>query len=155
MDYLKAFLIGGAICLVGQLLIDKTKLTPARILVSYVVAGVILGAVGLYEPFAEFAGAGAAVPLTGFGNTLAKGVREAVDEQGFLGIFIGGLRATAGGITAAITAGLLAALPDQVELAGGVSEGGEASDAAQTAPTQPDCGADTAQETQPVLEAGA
>ena len=110
MDYLKAFLIGGAICLVGQLLIDKTKLTPARILVSYVVAGVILGAVGLYEPFAEFAGAGAAVPLTGFGNTLAKGVREAVDEQGFLGIFIGGLRATAGGITAAITAGRLAAL---------------------------------------------
>ena len=110
LDYLKAFLIGGAICLVGQLLIDKTKLTPARILVSYVVAGVILGAVGLYEPFAEFAGAGAAVPLTGFGNTLAKGVREAVDEQGFLGIFIGGLRATAGGITAAITAGLLAAL---------------------------------------------
>ena len=110
MDYLQAFLIGGAICLVGQLLIDKTKLTPARTLVSYVVAGVILGAVGLYEPFAEFAGAGAAVPLTGFGNTLAKGVREAVDEQGFLGIFIGGLRATAGGITAAITAGLLAAL---------------------------------------------
>lgn len=110
MDYLKAFLIGGAICLVGQLLIDKTKLTPARILVSYVVAGVILGAVGLYEPFAEFAGAGAAVPLTGFGNTLAKGVREAVDEQGFLGIFTGGLRATAGGITAAILAGLLAAL---------------------------------------------
>ena len=89
MDYLKSFLIGGAICLVGQLLIDKTKLTPARILVSYVVAGVILGAVGLYAPFAEFAGAGAAVPLTGFGNTLAKGVREAVDEQGFLGIFCG------------------------------------------------------------------
>lgn len=110
MDYLKSFLIGGAICLVGQLLIDKTKLTPARILVSYVVAGIILGAVGLYEPFAEFAGAGAAVPLTGFGNTLAKGVREAVDEQGFLGIFTGGLKATAGGITAAILAGLLAAL---------------------------------------------
>lgn len=110
MDYLKSFLIGGAICLVGQLLIDKTKLTPARILVSYVVAGVILGAAGLYEPFAEFAGAGAAVPLTGFGNTLAKGVREAVDEQGFLGIFTGGLKATAGGITAAILAGLLAAL---------------------------------------------
>lgn len=97
MDYLKSFLIGGAICLVGQLLIDKTKLTPARILVSYVVAGVILGAVGLYAPFAEFAGAGAAVPLTGFGNTLAKDVREAVDEQGFLGIFTGGLKATAGG----------------------------------------------------------
>ncbi len=110
MDYLKSFLIGGAICLMGQLLIDKTKLTPARILVSYVVAGVILGAVGLYAPFAEFAGAGAAVPLTGFGNTLAKGVREAVDEQGFLGIFTGGLKATAGGITAAILAGLLAAL---------------------------------------------
>lgn len=110
MDYLKSFLIGGAICLVGQLLIDKTKLTPARILVSYVVAGVILGAVGLYAPFAEFAGAGAAVPLTGFGNTLAKGVREAVDEQGFLGIFTGGLKAAAGGITAAILAGLLAAL---------------------------------------------
>lgn len=110
MDYLKSFLIGGAICLVGQLLIDKTNLTPARILVSYVVAGVILGAVGLYAPFAEFAGAGAAVPLTGFGNTLAKGVREAVDEQGFLGIFTGGLKATAGGITAAILAGLLAAL---------------------------------------------
>ena len=110
MDYLKSFLIGGAICLVGQLLIDKTKPTPARILVSYVVAGVILGAVGLYAPFAEFAGAGAAVPLTGFGNTLAKGVRDAVDEQGFLGIFTGGLKATAGGITAAILAGLLAAL---------------------------------------------
>ena len=110
MDYLKSFLIGGASCIVGQLLIDKTKLTPARILVSYVVAGVILGAVGLYAPFAEFAGAGAAVPLTGFGNTLAKGVREAVDEQGFLGIFTGGLKATAGGITAAILAGLLAAL---------------------------------------------
>lgn len=110
MAYLKAFLIGGAICLVGQLLIDKTKLTPARILVSFVVAGVVLGAVGVYEPFAEFAGAGALVPLTGFGNTLAKGVREAVDAQGFLGIFTGGLKATAGGITAAILAGLLAAL---------------------------------------------
>ncbi len=110
MEYLKAFLVGGAICLVGQLLIDKTKLTPARILVSYVVIGVILGAVGLYEPFAEFAGAGATVPLTGFGNTLAKGVREAVDKQGFLGVFTGGLKATAGGITAAITAGLLAAI---------------------------------------------
>lgn len=110
MEYLKAFLVGGAICLVGQLLIDKTKLTPARILVSYVVVGVILGAVGLYEPFAEFAGAGAMVPLTGFGNTLAKGVREAVDKQGFLGVFTGGLKATAGGITAAITAGLLAAI---------------------------------------------
>lgn len=110
MEYLKAFLVGGAICLIGQLLIDKTKLTPARILVSYVVIGVLLGAVGLYEPFAEFAGAGATVPLTGFGNTLAKGVREAVDKQGFLGVFTGGLKATAGGIAAAIIAGLLAAI---------------------------------------------
>ena len=110
MEYLKASLVGGAICLIGQLLIDKTKLTPARILVSYVVIGVLLGAVGLYEPFAEFAGAGATVPLTGFGNTLAKGVREAVDKQGFLGVFTGGLKATAGGIAAAIVAGLLAAI---------------------------------------------
>ena len=105
MEYLKAFLIGGALCLIGQLLIDKTGLTPARILVCYVVAGVIL-----YGPFAEFAGAGATVPLTGFGNLLAKGVKEAVDEKGFLGIFTGGLKATAGGITAAIAAGLLASL---------------------------------------------
>ena len=110
MEYLKAFLVGGAICLIGQLLIDKTKLTPARILVSYVVIGVLLGAVGLYEPFAEFAGAGATVPLTGFGNTLVKGVREAVDKQGFLGVFTGGLKAPAGGIAAAIVAGLLAAI---------------------------------------------
>ena len=110
MEYLKAFLIGGALCLIGQLLIDKTGLTPARILVCYVVAGVILGGVGLYRPFAEFAGAGATVPLTGFGNLLAKGVKEAVDEKGFLGIFTGGLKATAGGITAAIAAGLLASL---------------------------------------------
>ena len=110
MEYLKAFLIGGALCLIGQLLIDKTGLTPARILVCYVVAGVILGGVGLYGPFAEFAGAGASVPLTGFGNLLAKGVKEAVDEQGFLGIFTGGLKATAGGITAAIAAGMLASL---------------------------------------------
>lgn len=110
MDYLKAFLVGGLLCLAGQILIDKTKLTPARILVGYVVAGVILSAVGLYEPLAEFSGAGATVPLTGFGHTLAKGVREAVSRQGFLGIFIGGLKATAGGITAAITAGLLGSL---------------------------------------------
>lgn len=110
MEYAKAFLIGGGLCLIGQVLIDKTKLTPARILVSYVVIGVILGGVGVYKPFAEFAGAGASVPLTGFGNLLAKGVREAVDEQGFLGIFLGGLKATAGGISAAIFAGLLASL---------------------------------------------
>ena len=107
MDYLKAFLAGGTLCLIGQILIDKTKLTPARILVSYVVIGVFLGAIGLYEPFAEFAGAGASVPLTGFGNTLAKGVREAVDTDGFLGIFTGGLKATAGGITAAVVISLV------------------------------------------------
>ena len=110
MDYLKAFVVGGALCLLGQILIDKTKLTPARILVSYVVLGVFLNAIGVYEPFAKFAGAGATVPLTGFGNTLAKGVKEAVQEDGFLGIFTGGLKATAGGITAAIFAGLLASL---------------------------------------------
>ena len=110
MDYIKAFIVGGVICLVGQLLIDKTKLTPARILVAYVVAGVFLGALGLYPKLMEFAGAGASVPLTGFGNTLAKGVREAVQEDGFLGIFTGGLKATAGGITAAIVAGLTAGL---------------------------------------------
>ena len=110
MDYLKAFLVGGILCLIGQILIDKTKLTPARILVSYVVAGVILGAVGVYKPLVEFAGAGASVPLTGFGYTLSKGVKEAVDKDGFLGIFTGGLKATAGGITAAVFAGLLASL---------------------------------------------
>lgn len=108
MDYIKAFVIGGILCLIGQILIDKTKLTPARILVSYVVIGVLLSAVGVYEKLVEFGGAGATVPLTGFGNTLAKGVREAVDQKGFLGIFTGGLKAAAGGITAAIVAGLLA-----------------------------------------------
>ena len=110
MDFLKAFLVGGALCLIGQILIDKTSLTPARILVSYVVVGVVLSAIGLYEPLAEFAGAGASVPLTGFGHTLAKGVKEAVNEKGFLGIFIGGLKTTAGGITAAILGGLIASL---------------------------------------------
>lgn len=110
MDYLKAFLVGGILCLIGQILIDKTKLTPARILVSYVVAGVILGAIGVYEPLVEFAGAGATVPLTGFGFNLAKGVREAIDEDGFLGVLTGGIKATAGGITAAIAAGLLVSL---------------------------------------------
>ena len=110
MDYVKAFLVGGLFCLIGQILIDKTKLTPARILVSYVVAGVILGGIGIYKPIAEFAGAGATVPLTGFGYTLAKGVREAIQEDGFLGIFIGGLKACAGGITAAVVAGLVASL---------------------------------------------
>lgn len=107
MDYLKAFLVGGALCLIGQIFIGKTKLTPARILVAYVVIGVILGAMGIYEPLTEFAGAGASVPLTGFGNTLAKGVREAVDKDGFIGIFTGGLKSSAGGITAAVLAGLI------------------------------------------------
>lgn len=110
MEYLKAFLVGGMICVVGQILIDKTKLTPARILVSFVVIGVILGGIGIYEPLVEFSGAGANVPLTGFGNTLAKGVREAVDEKGFLGIFTGGLKASSGGITAAILSGLIVSL---------------------------------------------
>ena len=110
MEYLKAFAVGGTFCVIGQILIDKTKLTPARILVSYVVIGVILGGIGLYEPLMEFAGAGASVPLTGFGSLLAKGVREAVNEKGFLGIFTGGLKASAGGIAAAIFAGLLASL---------------------------------------------
>ena len=110
MDYVKAFLIGGLFCSAAQILIDKTKLTPARILVGYVVAGVILGAVGLYQPLADWAGAGATIPLTGFGNTLAKGVREAVDESGWIGIFTGGLKAGAGGISAAVLFGWLAAL---------------------------------------------
>ena len=110
MDYLKAFLVGGAFCLIGQLLIDKTKLTPARILVSYVVIGVFLGAIGVYKPLAEFAGASATIPLTGFGYALAKGVKEAVQQDGFLGIFTGGLKACAGGIAIAIFSGLLVSL---------------------------------------------
>lgn len=110
MDYIKAFLVGGLLCLLGQILIDKTKLTPARILVSYVVAGVFLDAVGLYKPIADFAGAGATVPLTGFGYNLSKGVKEAVQQDGFIGIFTGGLKACAGGITATIVAGLLTSL---------------------------------------------
>ena len=110
MEFLKAFLVGGGLCLIGQLLIDKTGLTPARILVFYVVTGVFLGAIGLYGPFADFAGAGATVPLTGFGYNLAKGVKEAVDKDGFLGIFTGGLKACSGGIAAAVFAGLLISL---------------------------------------------
>ena len=110
MEYLKAFLVGGAICAVGQLLLDKTRLTPARILVGFVVLGVILGGCGVYETLADFAGAGATVPLTGFGNNLAKGVREAVEEDGLLGVLTGGLKAAAGGITAAMFFGFLAAL---------------------------------------------
>ena len=110
MEYIKAFVIGGLFCLIGQILIDKTKLTPARILVGYVMIGVLLGAVGIYGYLADFAGAGATVPLTGFGYTLAKGVREAVDQQGFLGILTGGLKASAGGITAAVISGLIVSL---------------------------------------------
>ena len=110
MEILKAFLVGGLFCLTGQILIDTTKLTPARILVGYVVAGVFLGAIGIYKPIVDFAGAGATVPLTGFGFSLAKGVKEAVQQDGFLGILTGGLKATAGGITVAITAGLLMSL---------------------------------------------
>ena len=108
--YIWSFVAGGMLCLIAQVLIDKTRLTPARILVSYVVLGVILGAIGVYKPFAEFVGAGATVPLTGFGNNLAKGVRNAIAEDGFLGIFTGGLKATAGGITAAVVVGLLVSL---------------------------------------------
>ena len=110
MDYIKAFLLGGLLCAIGQILIDKTKLTPARILVMYVVSGVVLGALGLYQPLIDTFGAGASVPLTGFGNILAKGVKEAVDTDGALGILTGGLKAAAGGITAALIFGLLAAV---------------------------------------------
>ncbi len=108
--YLRAFLTGGLLCAVGQLLIDRTRLTPARILSVYVAAGVVLGALGLYEPLAEWAGAGATVPLTGFGNLLARGVREAVAEKGLLGAFTGGFTAAAGGMGAAIFFGLIVAL---------------------------------------------
>lgn len=110
MSYLKAFFVGGLLCLIGQVLIDKTKLTPARILVSYVVIGVVLGGLGLYPILIDFAGAGATIPLTGFGNTLAKGVRDSIMEDGFLGIFTGGLKASAGGITAAMVAALIASI---------------------------------------------
>lgn len=110
MEYLWAFLIGGAFCAIGQLLIDLTSLTPARILVTYVVSGVFLGAVGLYEPLVDFAGAGATVPLTGFGYQLAKGVRSAVGEDGLIGALTGGLRNCAGGIAAAVIFGLIVAL---------------------------------------------
>ena len=110
MDILKAFVVGGLFCVIGQILIDKTKLTPARILVSYVVIGVLLGGLGIYQKIVDFAGAGATVPLTGFGFNLAKGVKEAINKSGFIGIFTGGLRACAGGIAAAILAGLIVSL---------------------------------------------
>lgn len=110
LPYLWAFLVGGALCTVAQILIDRTKLTPARILVLYVVVGVVLGAVGVYKPLVEFAGAGATVPLTGFGYAISAGVREAVDNQGLLGALTGGLAATAGGIAAALIFGYLVCL---------------------------------------------
>ena len=110
VDYLKAFIVGGLLCVIGQILIDKTKLTPAKILVSYVVLGVALGAIGIYKPLVNFAGAGATVPLTGFGYNLSQGVKKAVDASGLIGIFTGGLRSTAGGITAAIISGLVVSL---------------------------------------------
>lgn len=110
LDYLWVFLVGGAICAVGQILLDKTKLTPARILVLFVVVGVVLTAVGLYDEIADFAGAGATVPIVGFGYALAKGVREAVAVDGFLGAITGGLKATAAGVTAAVFLGYIIAL---------------------------------------------
>ena len=110
MEYLKAFLLGGLLCLIGQILIDRTSLTPARMLVGYVVAGVALNAIGLYPLLVEWGGAGATVPLTGFGHLLAEGVREAVKEQGLIGALTGGLTASAAGVTAAVFFALLAAL---------------------------------------------
>lgn len=110
MEYIKAFFFGGCLCLLGQLIMDKTKLTPARILVGYVVLGVILGACGIYEHLAEIAGAGATVPLTGFGYNLYRGVRQAIGSDGLLGVFTGGIRNAAGGLTAAIIAGLVASI---------------------------------------------
>ena len=110
MEYLKAFLCGGLLCLIGQVLIDRTQLTPARILTGYVVAGVFLSAVGIYQPLADWGGAGATVPLTGYGHSLAKGVEKAVAEKGWLGVLTGGLSGTAAGITAAVTLGVLMAL---------------------------------------------
>ena len=109
MIFLKAFLVGGLLCGIGQILLDKTQLTPARILSLYVVAGVLLSAVGVYQPLLDWAGAGASVPLTGFGHLLAKGVREAVQSSGALGIFTGGLRSSAGGICCAVLSGLFMA----------------------------------------------
>ena len=110
MNFVIAFFVGGLLCVVGQILIDKTRLTPARIMVGYVVAGVVLGGAGLYNVIVDFAGAGATVPLLGFGNSLAKGVRETVDSDGIIGIFTGALSATAGGITAAMLFGYINAL---------------------------------------------
>jgi stage V sporulation protein AE len=110
LPYLRAFIVGGVFCIIAQILIDRTKLTPARILVVYVVAGVILGGIGLYKPIVDFAGAGATTPLTGFGYLISKGIKKAVDEKGLLGALTGGLTSAAGGIAAALTFGYLACL---------------------------------------------
>jgi stage V sporulation protein AE len=110
MEYLNAFLCGGILCAIGQILIDRTQLTPARILTGYVVAGVLLSGLGLYQPIADWGGAGATVPLTGFGHSLAKGVKKAIGEKGWLGVLTGGLSATAGGITAAVVFAVVMAL---------------------------------------------
>lgn len=116
MEYLNAFIVGGFLCAVGQVLIDYTKLTPARILVFFVVAGVVLSAFNIYQPLIEFGGAGASVPLTGFGNLLAEGVRDGIEEKGFVGIFTGGLTAASGGISAAIISGLIVAVADRLRI---------------------------------------
>ncbi len=110
MEYFNAFWVGGLLCAIGQILIDKTKLTPARILVMYVCVGAVLTAIGLYEPIVDYAGTGATVPISGFGYSLAKGVMEAVDKEGFIGIFTGGITATSAGIAAAVTFGLIFAI---------------------------------------------
>jgi len=110
MEYLRAFITGGILCAIGQVLIDLTKLTPARILVAYVVAGTVLGALGWYQPIVDFGGAGATVPLTGFGNLLAQGMRKSIDSDGLLGVFTGGFTACAAGVTAAVVFGLAVAL---------------------------------------------
>ncbi|MBE6759815.1 MAG: stage V sporulation protein AE [Ruminococcaceae bacterium] len=110
LEYLKAFFVGGTLCLIAQILIDRTKVTPGRILVGYVTAGVALSAIGVYKPLVDWAGAGAAVPLTGFGNVLAEGVKKGVNEDGFLGIFTGGVTAAAAGITAAVVFGYICAV---------------------------------------------
>ena len=116
MDYLKAFIVGGIICALVQILLEKTKMMPGRVMVTLVVSGAILGAIGLYEPFAKWAGAGATVPLLGFGNTLYQGIRKAVDEEGFLGLFTGGFTASAAGISAALIFSYLASLVFQPKM---------------------------------------
>jgi len=116
VDILKAFVLGGCICIIGQLLIDLTKLTPARIMVIFVVTGVVLGLFGLYQPLVEWGGAGATVPLTGFGNTLAKGVVKEVEESGLLGVFTGGVKSAAAGITAAVTFGYIVAITSKPKI---------------------------------------